>query len=590
MSGCTHLGQDPRVVCPHPGVGSSGLCLWHNPAVAKSDAYVKALFLHADVQKLPFAETHLAGIDLKDLTLTGRDFRGADLRDAVMDGCNLGQASLSGANLRRASLRHADLRGADLRAANLTGTNLVGADLRGADLAGAVLEGTVLLGADLREANLAGAQVTDFQWNRLTRFQGIRGLDAKPVQSDRDTTQVFLAPVALDDLDTAARLALDLDPDLRRTRVFTAGRSASTELAPPDLPFSSTPSPVPSRRLWLVVPALAAGLVLGGGLVGVLRQSQVATDPTGNTAAQELAALKLQREADQTQIRTLQEQATSLADKLATTQQSAGADGARVEVLRQQLLDAQADLARLLDADDRAAVAKLRTGELDVLNRDLAGATAKQERLAQILADGVNRTRTENEQLAAELGEARTRLTALVATQTENIRLGKRLQAATAERDQLAGLYQTATTELTGAKRDIERYLARINGSQLAGLLTEDGTGGPPLMPVVAGRPVSLGGDYLVTLTVDQAPNVAGRGAQVDLRLVIQRPTAAANPDATVVLYDARKRPLRRIATSFPHVDQGAPFVTLNAAISCDRPPAYVRVLLAPGIEDVAAR
>ena len=604
MGSCQYLFSDPRHACPHSAPGESTLCIWHNVTISKADPYVRALFLHADALLAgngpagsAFVEAHLAGLDLKDLRLPGRDFTGADLRDAQLDGCDLTATVFARANLRRASLRHANLHGADLRGVNLTGTSLAGADLRDTDLSGAVLDGTVLLGADLRGANLEGAQVADFQWNRLTRFQGIRGLDARPGQSDRDTTQVFLAPVALQDLDTAERLALDRDPDLSRTRVFTLGRSSSAESAPPDeSAFSIPPLEVRTstgmRWPWIVMPALVAliaGAAAGGAAMAASRPQPEHLPP--QIDHDELAGMRTQHDADLTQLKELQDRTAAMADQLATLQQTAGADGARVVLLRQQLTDAQADLGRLLDAEDRATTAALANTELDLLNRDLAGATAKQDRLAKILAEGVERFRISSERLAGELGEAKARVAALESTQADNVRLNQKVTSLTQERDALNGLYQRTHGDLVAARSDIERYLARISGTQLQGLLADDGNAAS-LIPVVLGRPVSLGGDFLVTLTVSQSmpSKSAGAPPTIDVKLVVQRPAAAANPDATVVLYDAKRRPLRRIATSFPHVDQGAPFVTLGASLTCDRTPAFARIILAPGLDDVAAK
>ena len=597
MGSCQHLFSDPRHACPHSAPGESTWCIWHNPTVTKADPYVRALFLHADALLAgsgpagsAFVEAHLAGLDLKDLRLPGRDFTGADLRDAQLDGCDLTATVFARANLRRASLRHAILHGADLRGVNLTGTSLAGADLREADLSGAVLDGTVLLGADLRGANLEGAQVADFHWNRLTRFHGIRGLDAKPGQSDRDTTQVFLAPVALEDLDTAERLALDRDPDLARTRVFILGRSTSAESAPPDeSAFLVPPLRSAMRWPWIVMPALVA--LIAGAAAGGAAMSASRPQLAQQVDQDELTGLRTQHDADLGQLKELQEHTATMADQLATLQQTAGADGARVVLLRQQLTDAQADLGRLLDAEDRATTAALANTELDLLNRDLAGATAKQDRLAKILAEGVERFRTSSERLAVELGEAKSRVAALESTQADNVRLSQKVSSLTQERDALNGLYQRTHGDLIAAHSDIERYLARISGTQLQGLLAEDGNAAS-LIPITLGHPVSLGGDFLVTLTVSQAlpSKSAATPPTIEVKLVMQRPAAAANPDATVVLYDAKRRPLRRIATSFPHVDQGAPFVTLGASLTCDRTPAFARIILAPGLDDVAAR
>jgi hypothetical protein len=224
MAACQHVGVDPRETCPHPSLGEGGLCLWHQPAIRKSDPYVAELFIQADgFSAGRFAGAHLAGLRLVDRDLRGRDLRHADLRDAILDGCTLAGADLSGAILRRTSLRHADLRGAKLGGADLSGTAFNGADLREADLVGALILGTSFLAADLRGADLNGARITDFHWNRLTRFAGVRGLAHEGATTAEpggdDTTQVFPAAPAFgsQDLDTPARMALDHDAGLDST-------------------------------------------------------------------------------------------------------------------------------------------------------------------------------------------------------------------------------------------------------------------------------------------------------------------------------------------------------------------------------------
>jgi len=61
-------------------------------------------------------------------------------------------------------------------------------------------------------------------------------------------------------------------------------------------------------------------------------------------------------------------------------------------------------------------------------------------------------------------------------------------------------------------------------------------------------------------------------------------------PGDEVVLYDQDERPLRRFSYSFPHVDDGRPFVSSATTVACDRFPAFVRVQVAPGLDDLAAR
>jgi hypothetical protein len=106
------------------------------------------------------------------------------------------------------------------------------------------------------------------------------------------------------------------------------------------------------------------------------------------------------------------------------------------------------------------------------------------------------------------------------------------------------------------------------------------------LLAVAAGKPVALAGDYLLTLRVD-------RGSQpgtITTQVVVQRPSSAGNPDVTVVLYDADQQPLRRLAYSFPHVDAGKPFLSTSSEVTCERFPAYARVMIAPGLDGLSAK
>ncbi len=592
---CQHGFHDPRVACPHQEVGQSGRCLWHNPAVAKSEPYVRALFNRADAGHPVWSEAHLAGLDLRDARLSGRDLSRADLRDAVLDGADLTGADLTGACLRRAGARRVILQGARLAGADLTGANLTGADLRDADLTGVILDATSLLGADLRGADLAGARVIDFRWNRLTRFQGIRGLDHHPEGADDDdATQVFLAPVAMgeEDLDTPTRLALDRPDDAARTRIFRFGALApAAETVAAEVPPPAILATAPRRLRHLLIPVLAAFLT-GGAIASLSIHRTRNTDDTAQRlteAEQRLRAADSQRTADLAQLAGEQASGRTLAADLATARAALAASGAERGRLAEQVLVREAELGRLRDAADRAEVLALKVAELDVLNRDLAGASARQDHLSRILADGVDRFRGENAVMSTELASTRERARLLEVTQADLARTKQELAAARQERDALQGLYQGAHRDLATAKADIERYLGRIHATQFQGLLTDDS--GSPLHPVVLGKPISLGGDFLVSLSIDKAEaSASGASRALSVRLVVQRPAASANPDATVVLYDAEQRPLRRLSYSFPHVDAGAPFMAATSTIACDRPAAFARLILAPGEEKVAAR
>ncbi|MCK6491435.1 MAG: pentapeptide repeat-containing protein [Planctomycetes bacterium] len=586
MGACSHILPDPRETCPHQVPAGAERCLWHNPTVPKHQPYVAEVFRHADAASGGrFAGAHLAGMRLLDTDLRGRDLRGADLRDAVLDGCDLGGADLAGANLRRASLRHARLQGARLTGADLTGANLTGADLREVDFGEAVVSGTALGGADLRGANLKGAHIHDFHWNRLTRFAGVRGLEAAGERAGDDSTQIFPAPLALgdQDVDSGERLAFERDPALERTRTFSAA-----PVLPP-LPAAAAALPPPPRRrgAWLV-PALAGALLVGaawGGAVVLRQQDAVVAPAPGPDRSAEIAQLVRQHQADLDELAASQRRLGEVSDQLAQLRQAGSAGAAELERLRGQLADQDGELGRLRAADDRAAVLAAKVGGLEGLSADLARQSARQDHIARVLADGLERYKGEAERLAKSEGELRTRAAEADRDRNDAVKLRQEVAVLRQERDTLQGLYQRTGAELQSARRDIQRYLARVNASSLQGVLGDDAGGA--MLAVKPGQPLALGGDYLVSLVVDR---VAGQAGQVQVKLVVQRPAAAANPDTTVVLYDQAGRPLRRLSFSFPHVDGGPPFVSASASVACDRFPTQARILLVPGDATVAAK
>lgn len=175
--------------------------------------------IHADLRDANLREANLARANLLLADFTGADLKGADLsavtsssdkvlgemrrgprfKDADLQhanlshaycylsdfsGANLAGALLAGATLERANLSHNDLSGIDFSGANLSNANLHGSDLSGAEISDADLEHADLQsaklsdadvsGASLRSANLADAQVEGIQYDRGTRFRGIR--------------------------------------------------------------------------------------------------------------------------------------------------------------------------------------------------------------------------------------------------------------------------------------------------------------------------------------------------------------------------------------------------------------------------------
>ncbi len=673
MSACTYRRAGEDVVCPHDVVPGSAVCLWHNPAVRKTDAYVRELLQRADARgKGDLHGFQLAGLVWPQAGLPLRNLRGCDLRDAFLDAADLGGADLADAVLRRTSLKGADLRSARLAGTDLSGCNLSGADLRDADLSGALLADTCLLGADLRGARFAGARIVSFRWNQLTRFAGVSGLDPNGAQCGPDETQVFLAPLlASDPHPSGVRSALaDPDLELTKSRIFAPGplvapvvaapvpaaaatadepvtvaiaaatvaTTAAPAVAPatvstaapsvpttaiaaaPSGPLVGTTSYPPSRTPATALHALprpraghgllvatVAALVLAAGGVGAgVYGWQVAMQARGVAAAASAAlqakpvppdaarlaqlegertASARQHEADLAELKRLQGTVHEAADRGANARQEAAVSRAESEQLRANLHASENEALRLQGVDDRCTVLAQQLKQAQSLAADLARHGAKESRVAVILAQGVDRLQDENRTLAEQRDQRLLDYGNAAQAQGEVKRLHGELDTAIAERERLHQQNQQLTASLLGAQHDIERYLARITATHLQDYLGSDNAH-EPLLPLTAGTPVALSGDYLLTLRVDRGQTPGTVQAQV----VVQRPPAATNPEVTIVLYDQDERPLRRIAYSFPHVDGGAPFVSGMTTVACDRFPSFARVLVAAGMDDVSAK
>jgi hypothetical protein len=330
---------------------------------------------------------------------------------------------------------------------------------------------------------------------------------------------------------------------------------------------------------------VAVGAVWGA--VALVHPRAAAAASVDAVIVAQLHAAERQHEADLAALTAAQENLATAQAEGARLQQLASSAQADAEKLRSRLVDLDHDLARLSGADDRAALAELRAQDLETLAGDLARQSSRQDRIARVLADGLARHQEDGAQVAAERDRLRTRAAQADQALSDADRLRGEVLALRQERDQLQQLHQAARNELATARNDLSRWLGRVEAAGLTSALADD-QGGAPLLSVKPGAPIALGSDYLVSLVVDrvQAPGPS----QIVARLVVQRPAAVANPDATVILYDQDRRPLRRLSFGFPHVDAGGPFVSAAVTVACDRFPAHARVVLSPGVETVAAR
>ncbi len=573
---CQHRFSSSRGPCPHILPPGADRCLWHNPQVTKGDAYVAKLVAQAvAAARGDLTEACLVGLHAPGIVLAEADLSRADLRDAVLDGADLRGARLAGAKLRRTSLKRADLSGADLTGSDLAGTNLSGANLAGARLSAAMLDGTNLKGAQAEGTDFQGAEWKTVRYDRRTRLPGALG-----VPDDLHTALSGPAPAEEDAEADESRV---WERAVAHPSALRAAAVAASDLLAPDSSHGP-PSALRVRRgPWIALVAAAAALALAGTALGVWGLRRAAALPQDHVRlAAELASTARQAEANLAEIRRVQaalakaEEATSAArTELARHDDEALVRRGEVEDGRRRLAATETELSRLRNADDRAELMSLRLAEAQRLAREQAEQLNRQERVGGILAQGVRQLRDENARLDAASTDRQAQehraelLTAEVAT------LKQELEAVRADRTALAARERRLNQDLADSNIAIQAYLARVAEADLGSVLGDD-AGRQPLLPIKAGAPIGLGGDYLVSLVIDRTEG--GVGA----KLVVQRPAASANPDVSVVLYDSDQRPLRRLGFGFPHVDRGSPFASASAQVACDRFPAFARVIISP--------
>jgi uncharacterized protein YjbI with pentapeptide repeats len=577
VPGCQHRFVVDRAPCPHHVPPESTVCVWHNALVSKGDAYVARLVAQAaEAARGDLSEARLGGLHAPGIHLPQIDLSRADLRDAVLDGADLRGARLSGARLRRASLKHADLSGADLSDADLAGANLSGAELAGARLGGALLDGTALKDVRADGADFTGADWRNVRYDRRSRLARASGLP-------EDLARATAGPVPAED-----------DPGADESRVWERGTVHPSALRPAAVAASDLLAPlgsngpfVPARSRrgpWFAIALAAAALAIAGTAFGVWGVRAAAAVPADDVRlAAELSAATRQAEANLAEVRRLQAlnaeaeaAVTAARDQAARAGEDAAQRRAEVDDARRRLHAADVELSRLHAADDRAALMALRLAESQALAREQATQLQRQERVGEILAGGVRQLRDENARLDAVVSErvVQERRADLLAAELATLK--QDLEAQRADRAALAARERRLTQELTDSRVAIQGYLARVAEADLGNVLGDDASR-QPLLPVKSGSQIALGGEYLISLRLDATDD--GLAA----KLVVQRPAAAANPDISVILYDADQRPLRRLGFGFPHVDRGAPFASARAEMACERFPSFARVIISPG-------
>ncbi len=120
-----------------------------------------------DLGKANFSESRLYACDLSDSNLANANFSRSDLRGTRIENANLTDANLDKADLRVGGFaqqgRYDTGESVSFRGANLSGARLVGSMANAADFSDAIMTGVNIVGADFRNAELRGADLSGAQ-------------------------------------------------------------------------------------------------------------------------------------------------------------------------------------------------------------------------------------------------------------------------------------------------------------------------------------------------------------------------------------------------------------------------------------------
>ncbi len=592
-----------------PAAPDSDYCVWHDNQLSKADAYVAELL--ANVIRFAqgdLTEYHLAELDWPHAELSQMVLDGVDLRDAHLPHAQLSQSSLVNANLRRCNLRKANLFGANLRGCDLKHTDLNGADLREADLSGAQLSDTNLLNADLSGANLSNVNAESFRWNEATNFDNVQGLD--PQDSDSDETQAFITPIALANYQkeklrssnlsskssvfqtheyrnaSSANLdSLDKVADALKTQLIEK-HASSKELPATAAPIIVDTAPYKKRiRLLSIACAAALFLMIAASAFGFLSMRELENRPviekevivTKEVIVENNDAPKV-TESNEYQLLAKQHK-----DLVAQNQRL-------TESYRQFELEIKQHAVASIDQKNAAIRLQLRNDELehklDEYNNlqkryhELKRHTSRLNDTASILAKGVDTLSIENEQLNEIKNSRLNAKSQLDLLQTKTLQLQHENDQLKKDSIEIKEYNQSLLAELSTARKSLERFLSRIEGSRLHAFLTKDATQ-LKAIALEPGKPIVLTGDHLITLEVNQT----GKDTFIESKLFIQRSAQDQIPDVNIIFYNAEMKALRSVSYGFPNRDSKESFAVSTANFNTPIFPSFVRILVNPGVE-----
>ena len=609
---CKHIYSNDHEWCDQPATPDSDYCVWHNPQLDKSDAYVSQLLsnvldmIHGDLTEYQLAELDWPGATLSHMVLDG-----ANLRDAHMPRAELVEASLRNANLRRCNLRKANLHGANLSGCDLKHTDLGGADLSEANLSHAQLSDTNLMGANLSGANLANINVQSFRWNDRTNFDDVQGLDAQDDASDE--TQVYLTPVALANYKKSqsssvthrdqvltheyrnASSTLSDDALLKAAGELKTQsierRKSEQNLPPVAAPVAAAPAPRLRFPQKLLVVLSAASILIAVAAVAFgwwsfqkLQERPVITKEVIVTKEVPVEVPGLQQDIDvkaSDEYKRLEQQHKQLMADNAQVREAYRAVDIKLKAFEQQALDQDMELTRLRLRNDAVELKLHDYQQLQQRYATLKRQTSRLKDTASILAKGVDRLSDENDKLNELKNKRLNTQSQLELLQTKSLQLQHDNDRMSKELVEVREQNQNLLAELTSARKSLERFLSRIEGSRLHAFLTNDASQ-LKAIPVQPGKPIVLSGDNLITLEI----SAAKKDNYIHSKLFVQRGAQHQMPDVNVIYYNADMEALRSISYGFPVTNHKDNFAVSDAEFNSPAFPSFVRILVNPGVEN----
>ena len=274
------------------------------------------------------------------------------------------------------------------------------------------------------------------------------------------------------------------------------------------------------------------------------------------------AILSLQRELDRSkqQIVALDQQYNDLLVNYHATNQ------------RQHELERQADLYVLLREQHNT---------LQERHRQLRLRTERNEDMASILSKGVQELSAREQQLSQRTFDETSLRSRIETLQNELNRHQAARKALSEELTRAQNRNEQLFADLSEASLQLEQVVSQVRGTALEQLLHSSHEEAP-LVQIIPGRPITFGGDYLLTMHV----NPGNQADSVATRLVIQGPHNEQIPDVEVIFYGSDGKPLRKMRLGFPDSDSTRGFASAHTELSMSEFPTSARMIVSQAVPD----